>query len=241
MLLSKADVIAQLQKSILPLQGFKYSAQNISIGLGPIERAFPNYSFPLGAIHEFICADAESAASTNGFITGVLSSLMRKNGVSLWISSSQKVFAPSLKCFGIQPDKIIFVNVQKPRDVLWCVEEALKCEGVAAVIGEMDDLNFTVSRRFQLAVEQSRVTGFIIRNIPRHLNTTASIARWQINSLPSISYNNMPGINFPRWNIELLKVRNGKPGSWQIEWVRGKFTHITNVVSLLHEQQRKTG
>ncbi|MCW3119682.1 MAG: Error-prone repair protein ImuA [Chitinophagaceae bacterium] len=241
MLLSKADIIAQLQKSILPLQGFKYSAQNTSVGLGLIEKAFPNYSFPLGAIHEFICADTESAAATDGFIAGVLSSLMHKSGVSLWISSSQKIFAPSLKCFGIQPDKIIFVNVQNQKDVLWCVEEALKCEGIAAVIGEMNDLNFTVSRRFQLAVEQSRVTGFIIRNNPRQLNTTASIARWQITSLSSISHDDMPGISFPRWNVELLKVRNGKPGSWEIEWSGRKFIHITHIVPLPREQQRKTG
>jgi protein ImuA len=238
---SKQDIIAQLQKSILPLQGFKYSAQNTSVGLGPIEKAFPDYSFPLGAVHEFICADTESAAATGGFIAGILSSLMRKNGVSLWISSSQKIFAPSLKCFGIQPEKLIFINVKKERDVLWCVEEALKCEGVAAVIGEMKDLDFNVSRRFQLAVEQSRVTGFLIRNNPRQLNTTACIARWQVTSLPSISHEAMPGISFPRWNVELLKVRNGKPGDWKIEWSAGKFRHSTTVVPLPRKQQRKTG
>jgi protein ImuA len=241
MAVSKADIIAQLQRSILPLQGFKYSVQNTSVGLGAIEKAFPNSTFPLGGLHEFICADIESTAATDGFVAGILSSLMRKNGVSLWISSSQKIFAPSLKSFGIQPEKIIFINVKRDRDVLWCVEEALKCEGVAAVIGEMKDLDFTVSRRFQLAVEQSRVTGFVIRNNPCQLNTTACIARWQIASLPSVAYEAMPGIGCPRWNVELLKVRNGKPGCWEIEWSGKKFLHSTQVVPLSRERQRKTG
>lgn len=239
--MSKADIITQLQKSILPLQGFKYSAQNASVGLGLIEKAFPNSSFPLGAIHEFICADMESAAATSGFINGILSSVMGRDGVSIWVSQSQKIFAPSLKCFGTQPDKIIFVNVPKQRDVLWCVEETLKCEGIAAVIGEINDFDFTASRRFQLAVEQSGVTGFIIRNAPRQLNTTACIARWQINPLPSISYNNMPGVSFPRWGVTLLKARNGKPGSWEIEWAGRKFSHITNIAPLLQAQHKKTG
>ena len=239
--MSKADIITQLKKSILPLEGFKYSAQTASVGLGLIEKAFPNSSFPLGAIHEFICADMESAAATSGFISGILSSVMRRDGVSIWVSQSQKIFAPSLKCFGTQPDKIIFVNVPNQRDVLWCVEEALKCEGIAAVIGEINDFDFTASRRFQLAVEQSGVTGFIIRNAPHQLNITSSIARWQITSLPSISYNNMPGVSFPRWGITLLKARNGKPGSWEIEWAGKKFSHITNIVPLLQGQHKKTG
>jgi protein ImuA len=243
MLLTKANIITQLQKEILHLQGFKHamSVNSNDILPEPIRYSFPNAVFPLGAIHEFICTEPESAAATGGFITSLLSSLMRNSGVSLWISSSQTIFAPSLKYFGIDPDKIIFVNVQKERDVLWCIEEALKCEGLASVIGEMKELSFTASRRFQLAVEQSRVTGFIIRNNPRNLNTTACVTRWKIDSLPSASDNDMPGVGFPRWNIELLKVRNGKPGSWQIEWAGGKFRHITTVVPLLQEQQKKTG
>ena len=240
---AKKDIITQLQKDILRLQGFRHTtnASSNDILPGPIRYSFPNAVFPLGAMHEFICADSENVAATGGFITTLLSSLMRNDGISLWISTSQTIFAPSLAYFGIEPDKIIFVNVQKERDVLWCIEEALKCDGLATVVGEMSELSFTTSRRFQLAVEQSQVTGFIIRNKPRNLNTTACVTRWKIDSLPSASDDNMPGVGFPRWNIELLKVRNGKPGSWQIEWAGGKFRLIINVVPLLQEEQRKTG
>ena len=38
--------------------------------------------------------------------------------------------------------------------MLWVIEEALKCEGLAAVIGEIKELSFTQSRRLQLAVEK---------------------------------------------------------------------------------------
>jgi protein ImuA len=33
----------------------------------------------------------------------------------------------------------------------------------------------------------------------------------------------MPGVGFPRWTVELLKVRNGNPGTWQMEWAAGSF------------------
>ena len=35
----------------------------------------------------------------------------------------------------------------------------------------------------------------------------------------------IPGVGFMRWRVELLKVRNGKTGSWEIEWNEGSF-HI---------------
>ena len=42
----------------------------MDMGLGPIKDAFPNASFPVGAVHEFLCAAPEDAAATAGFITG---------------------------------------------------------------------------------------------------------------------------------------------------------------------------
>ncbi len=239
----KADIIIQLQKDILPLLGFKpiLNSAPFEVGLGPIEDSFPNGLFPLGAVHEFCCAGSEDAAATGGFIAGVLAPLMRSGRTVIWISSSRMIFPPALTSFGISPDKIIFVDLQNERDILWVMEEALRYDGLAAVVGEIRELSFTASRRLQLAVEQSRVTGFILRLDPRNMNTTACITRWKITALPSEPENDLPGIGFPQWNVELLKVRNGRPGSWQLEWVNGSFRHVYPFVSITREQQKKTG
>jgi protein ImuA len=241
---TKADIIAQLQREILPLQGYKPSANGVTVNALPpeIKNAFPNKSFPTGAIHEFLSDNATSTAATCGFIYGIAASLMQGGAAILWISATRTIFPLALKAFGIEPDKIIFIDLQKERDVLWAMEEALKCEGLAAVIGEISELDFTVSRRLQLAVEQSRVTGFILRRHSRNLRTTACIARWKINSLPSELVDDMPGIGFPRWQVELIKIRNGKPGSWQIEWTNGKFRYIPALITVMPPVlQKKTG
>jgi len=239
----KTDIIAQLQKEILPLQGFRHALHGsaMDMGLGPIKYAFPNNSFPLGAVHEFICGGVEDVSASAGFITGILSKLMQNGGVSVWISSSQTIFPPALKLFGVDPDKIIFIHLQKEKEILWVIEESLKCDGLAAVVGHVTDLSFTISRRLQLAVEESRVTGFIIRDNSRNMNTTSCISRWRITSIPSISLGEIPGVSFPQWNVELLKIRNGKPGSWQIEWSAGNFRHVSKLSSMPREQQKKTG
>lgn len=236
---SKADIIAQLQKDILPLQGYKPIAGNIGFdaGLGIIKEAFPNASFPLGAMHEFFCNGVEDVSASSGFVAGIVSAIMQKGGVALWISTSQTIFPPALKAFGIEPDKVIFLNLVKEKEILWVMGEALKCEGLAAVIADTPEVTFTASRRFQLAVEQSRVTGFIIRCNPRNL-ATACVTRWKISPLPSVSVDGLPGVGFPRWNVELLKVRNGTPGMWQVEW-RGRFRHVSRLASMSKEEQRK--
>ena len=238
---TKADIISQLQRDILPLQGYKPIADNIGFdaGLGYIKEAFPNASFPLGAMHEFFCSGIEDVSASSGFITGIVSAIMQRGGVSIWISSSRMIFPPALKAFGIKPDKIIFVYLQKEKEILWAMEEALKCEGLAAVIAETPELTFTASRRFQLAVEQSRVTGFIIRHNPKNI-ATACLTRWRITPLPSLAQDGLPGVGFPRWRVELLKVRNGTPGNWQLEWTR-RFRHVSKLAAITQEQQRKTG
>lgn len=240
---AKANIIAQLKKDILPLQGFKSALNSGALDAlpGAIKNAFPNASFPLGAVHEFIAAGAEDAAATVGFIAGLLASIMQSAGASIWISGSQSIFPPALKSFGVRPDKIIFIHLKKEKEILWAMEEALKCKGLSAVIGEVQDLSFTASRRLQLAIEQSQVTGFIVRRNPRSLNTSACLARWQITPLPSGLSGDMPGVGFPRWNVELLKVRNGRPGTWQMEFAAGQFSHIPKITAIHQQQQKKTG
>jgi protein ImuA len=239
---SKADILKNLQTDILRLEGFKSSSNAaLDMGLGSIKDAFPNGSFPLGAVHEFLSTQKEDAASTNGFIAGLLSSLMGNNGATLWISSSRTLFPPALKSFGIEPDRFIFLDLQKEKDVLWAMDEALKCGALSAVIGEMREIDFTTSRRLQLAVEQSQVTGFILRNNYRSLNPTACVSRWKITPLPSGIDDDLPGIGFPKWRVELLRMKNGKSGVWDIQYINGRFMPVYNFPSVSQLQQKKAG
>lgn len=243
---SKTEIITRLQKEIHLLQGFKPAISGTAgnVGLGAIEAAFPNAVFPKNAIHEFLTLAPEHAAACKGFIAGILHSLMEQGGACLWISTSRALFPPALKMFGVEPHRIIFIDVQQEKDILWAMEEALKCEGLSAVIAEVREISLTASRRLQLAVEKSGVTGLILRSDANRLSTTACVARWQITPIKSELDNGMPGVGFPRWTVELLKVRNGNPGKWDIEWSAGKFNLITKNIGTINEHsagQRNVG
>ena len=222
---NQSNIITSLKSDILRMEGLRPVSGIIDLGLGPICEFFPNGSFPLGAVHEFISSLPEENASTCGFISGMLSSLMSDNGTMLWISASRTIFPPALRMFGVQPDRVVFVDLNKEKDVMWVMDEALKCSALTAVVGEIKELSFTESRRLQLAVEQSQVTGFIVRQNAR-ANTTACVSRWRITPLPSELVDDLPGVGFPQWRVELLRMRNGRAGSWDLKWINGRFTPV---------------
>jgi len=224
--IAKTDIIAQLQKEILDLQGLRVPLESElrDTGLGIINAAFPNQTFPVSAVHEFLSHSKSTAAATAGFMSGLLGSLMRK-GSCLWVCSQQSIFPTALKAFGVQPDQVLFVRVKDTRQALWVIEEGLKCESLSAVVGEVRDLTFTESRRLQLAVEKSHVTGFIHRSIRGQAGNVACVSRWEVTPVATDA-SDIPGVGAPVWNVELSKIRNGKPGSWRVQWTPRGFETI---------------
>lgn len=236
----KQIVAKMLQAKINAMQGLgKSSGEPAKTGLAPFDAAFPGNVFPTGAIHEFVSYEPTHAASTSGFITALAGKFMKEGSLCLWIGTDRKIFPSGLKLFGIQPDRVVFIHISKQKDKLWIIEEALKCKALTVVVGEMTALGFTESRRLQLAVERSGVIGFIHRFQPRVENAVACTSRWKIIPLESTIPDGLPGVGHSRWDVQLLKVKNGKPNSWQISWVDGKFIqtngqHIS--VPSLHER-----
>ncbi len=243
-LLKKEDIVRTLQKEVLSMQrgGAATLNEQSKSGLGAIEDAFPGKEFPRAAVHEFISYDLGAAAATNGFMMGVAGKLMRESGVCVWVGAKRTVYPVALAQFGITPDRVIFIDPPRKKDVLWTIEEALKCDALQLVVGEIGELSFMESRRLQLAVERSSVTGFIHRKNPRMENTVACVSKWKITPVTSIADDGMPGLGLPRWHVQLLKVRNGKPASWVLEWRNGTLYYVPKTIIALPEiHTRKTG
>lgn len=239
----QADIIARLQKDILHMQGQRPATDPLArkVALGPVLDAFPQKVFPTGAVHEYISVSPAATAATSGFIAGILGSLMQNGAACVWISPYKIIFPAGLKSFGIEPHRIFFIHLNKEKDICWAMEAALQVEGLAGVVSELPELGFTVSRRLQLAVEKSGVTGFVLRHQPRRLHPTACVSRWQISSHPSYHPDGMPGVGFPCWNVDLQKIRGGRPGSWQLVWMDGRFQALPDTFIISQTLLRKIG
>lgn len=226
---ARAEKVAQLQQEIRRMEGFR-PASNPAMNsvLGPLAAAFPSGAFPLGVLHEFLLGHERnkgSMAASVGFIAAMVSSILSDRGVMMWLSAERRVFPPSFIGFGVRPDQVIFVDIRKARNVLWATEEALKCGAIAVVAAEVGRLDLTVSRRLQLSAEQSQATGFLIRN-DIHPGITSSATRWRISSSSSVSIDALPGIGYPQWKVELLKLRGGNAASWNVRYRQGRFEEV---------------
>ena len=228
--MGKNEIIKQLREKILVMEGFNSGkdARQLDFGLGPVNNSFPGGTFPVGAIHEFVSPTEACFAAANGFISGLLNTFRKKEGVCMWISTRRKLFPPAMKFFGFDPHRIIFIDVKQEKEALWVTEQALKCNSLAAVVAELPNVSFSESRRLQLVASESGVTCFLHRHHPYINNTLACVSRWQIRPVASWLPEGLPGVGFPRWEVELLKIRNGKPASWLFEWQNGGFRYLPN-------------
>ncbi len=134
------DIIQQLRREILQLQGLREPKTELpdDFGLAAIGHVFPQGVFPTGVVHEFTGPEAPQSAAS-GFVTFLLSRLMQPGTVAVWVSARRTLFPPALAAYGIIPDNIIFLDVASQRDALWAIEEALRCDQLAAVVGEVRD------------------------------------------------------------------------------------------------------
>lgn len=116
----------------------------------------PHAGLARGHLHEAIEGGAASqfAGLATLFVAGILA---RMQGPVLWSLRGRDLFAPALARVGLHPDRVIFCETWKDRDVLPAMEEGLKCGGLAAVVGEVSRLSLNASRRLQLCAGESHL------------------------------------------------------------------------------------
>ncbi|MCC8978909.1 ImuA family protein [Bradyrhizobium acaciae] len=186
-----------------------------------IDRHLPTGGLGRGQLHE-VCEGgiaSEYAGLATLFTAGILA---RIPGPVLWCLKGRDLFAPGLARVGLHPDRVIYCETWKDRDVLPAMEEGLRCHGLAGVVGELTKLPLTASRRLQLCAGQSGVTAFAIR---RWYNSAekaligepnAAATRWRVSPSPS-PQDGFDGLQRQHWKVELLRVRGGDPHSWILE------------------------
>lgn len=116
--------------------------------------------------------------------------------------------------------RIIHVIAEKAEDVLFALEEGVRCRDLACVIGEVvgnpKALNFTASRRLSLAAERHKVPLWLVRvNAGRDLSSARM--RWDVRAAPSaIPRWNADAPGAPAWHAELFRSRTHPPGKWTL-------------------------
>jgi len=138
----------------------------------------------------------------------------RRPGMTVWIAEDMALnesgapYGPGLESFGLAPERLLTVAAAHTRDLLWTMEEALRCRAVAAVIGELRHgaIDSVAVRRLSLAAATSGALALLLRGSPPHDASTAA-TRWVVGAAPHDSF-----------AVRLTRNRRGPLGSWVLQW-----------------------
>jgi protein ImuA len=208
-------MIAQLRQTLRALQrpaGIDGDPGSVALGVSAIDGALGG-GFPRGALHEISAAGEAHLATAAGFALAVSSrGAARKSTV--WIAEDMALaesgapYGPGLEAFGLVPEHLLTVAATHRRDLLWAMEEALRCRAVAAAIGELrhGEIDMVAVRRLSLAAAESGALALLLRAAPPNDASTAA-TRWIVSAAPNASL-----------AIELTRNRRGPLCAWTLQW-----------------------
>jgi protein ImuA len=179
----------------------------------PIGQWLPAGGLARAAVHEVLAADSGAAA---GFCAVVLARAAAGRGSVLWITEDPDAWPSGLARFGLSPADLVLVQVPRPVDGLWAMEECLRCPGVAGALLMLRDLDLTAARRLQLAAETGGGIGLLLRPDAADAGASTALTRWRVGTLAGTG--SAHDLGDPRWQLDLLRCRGSRPGRWQVVW-----------------------
>lgn len=186
-------------------------------------------SFPYGLGRQGLHEVAEAAYGDRAAATGFVLTAARAphKGVLLWITQ-----ASTVRDMGTLPEaalremsgggtRRLNIVTRQTSDALWAVEEAVVSGAVSHVIAEVDNADFTSTRRLTLASRRHGVPVTLL--LPHYCEgATAASTRWRISPRPSAPNRYDPRApGHPRWGAQLERCRTA-PGmaghGFDLEW-----------------------
>lgn len=187
-----------------------------STGFETIDACLPDDGLSRAGLHEIEPLRATDMPSLTGFAFALLSRL-RSNQAIIWCVTAQQIgeygepYAFGLERYGISPSQIIFTKVHRQVELQFALEEAIKTDGVAAILGEGPSPSFTGSRRLSLLCRAHKRPCLLMNSRSDAALGSAALTRWQIMPEHSVEDPRDPyGPGLPTWRIALPRVRSGK-------------------------------
>lgn len=183
--------------------------------LGKAElKASESARFPLGLGEKGVHEVCEDSFGDIGALTGfVLAASLVRPGVIVWVSQYDlarehgEILGQGQAFLRRDLRPVLKVAARRRDDVLWGVEEAITSRAVSLVVAELSGVDFTASRRLQLASERTGTP--VILMLPYTTEgATAATARWRIR--PEISAPNRYDSRAPgaaRWHVRIERSR----------------------------------
>ncbi len=226
--LARPGVADALRRAIGCIEGAEGAGRRrVSFGIPGIDGALPGGGLCLGCVHE---VGGDQAAT--GFCAVLLARAGEGGGSLLWLTRGDDLYPPGLVRYGIEAGRLLIASgLRRQADVLWAMEEALRCRDLRAVVAETGPVGLAASRRLMLAAEGSEVLGLALSlGKNRGVGVPTAVSRWRITAVPGSappgadaaltggSRSQEPGAGTERWRVQLLHCRGGRPVEGILGW-----------------------
>ena len=179
-----------------------------------------------GTLTEILGSRPADAPAASGFLLALAIRLAARREKALspviWIREEfaareqGEPYGPGLALHGLDPARLVLVTTPGAKEALWAIEEALKCQAPAVVIGELwsaKPYDLIASRRLLLAARKCETPGLLfLAGSPGaggHLSSGADL-RFEIRAHPSVhppSAGSLPLPGAAAWSVRIAKAR----------------------------------
>jgi protein ImuA len=205
---SPQELIAALRRAMARVETEGHAPQEVvASGCPALDRLLPRKGFPRGSLIEWLAAGEAAGAESLAVLAAAQAAA--QGGAIVVLDTRRQFYPPAAARAGIDLERLIVVQAATSADEQWALDQALRCPAVAAAWAWPERLDGRTFRRLQLAAEEGRSLGLLVRSErARHEPSWAEVRIW-VEPLPALSPDERR-----RLRVELLHCRGGGEGTW---------------------------
>lgn len=177
----------------------KTAAAAESSGWAELDQVLPGGGWQAGTIVELM--PPQTGLGELRLLLPALAQITRAERHVALIAPPYIPFAPGWEQYGVRLERLLVIRAQKNVDILWSLEQILRCGSFGAALAWPGSIHDRETRRLQLAAQAGRSTGFIYRPPEAALETSPAAVRLQLRKSEA-----------DELEINLLKCRGARNG-----------------------------
>ncbi len=175
------------------------TSATIKTDLPALDDLLPDGAWRCGCVHEMI------SQGEHPIFPLLVARKAAARGTVVWCDPAGELHLPAVAALGLPLEKLILLRPRSPADLLWAVNECLRCKGVSACVAKIEKLTMVDARRLQLSAEGGGGVGLLLRPESALRQPYAAATRWRIRPTHGER-------TIHRWKVQLIHGHGGRVG-----------------------------